>query len=83
MAALAAESIAIQPSAPERAVASREESPRASADLPPHALPNLSYEGSINRVENLHIQDVEVTVSRRNQVLRELSCYASLYISGY
>lgn len=31
----------------------------------------------------LQMIDVEPTVSRRIQILRQISCYLSLYISGY
>lgn len=87
MAALAAEGITIHPSPPVRPIVAREDSYVSTKELDtatPSAenLPKLSFNES-NRLEELHVQDVEVTVSQRVKVLRELSCYLSLYISGY
>ena len=87
MAALAAEGITIHPSPPVRAALPREDSYVSTKELDTATpsvenLPSLSYNDT-NRLEELHLQDVEPTISRRTKILREVSCYLSLYISGY
>ena len=89
MAALAAEGVTIHPApaAPTRAALPREDSyvtqkEATTPATPMGSLPDLTYQQD-TRVESLQIQEPAFSVSKRIMVLRELSCYLSLYISGY
>ena len=90
MAALAAEGITIYPEVlpkpaliHEDSFASQKESETAASSV--KDLPNLAYTyDPESHPETFNIQDApEAPVSHRIMVLRQLSCYLSLYISGY
>ena len=84
MAALAVEGITLQPSPSVRAIASQEDGyvPAREHDTVPPSEVDLPV-GNNDRVEELQVQDAQMTSSQRIKVLREVSCYLSLYISGY